>query len=49
MDEEEDKDPGKRNQIAEMKTEIIKYEISNVNSIQDMRQLKRNTKLIYNN
>ena len=31
--------------IAEMKTEIIKYEINNVNSIQDMRQLKKNHKI----
>ena len=30
--------------IAEMKAEIIKYEISNVNSIQDMRQLKKKHK-----
>ena len=45
MDEEEDKDPGKRNQDRIMKTEIIKYEISNVNSIQDMRQLKKKHKI----
>ena len=45
MDEEEDKDPGKRNQDPEMKTEIIKYEISNVNSIKDMRQLKKKHKI----
>ena len=31
--------------IAEMKAEIIKYEISNVNSIQDMRQLKKKHKI----
>ena len=31
--------------IAEMKTEIIKYEINNVNSIQDMRQLKKKHKI----
>ena len=31
--------------IEKMKTEIIKYEISNVNSIQDMRQLKKKHKI----
>ena len=31
--------------IAEMKAEIIKYEISNVNSIEDMRQLKKKHKI----
>ena len=31
--------------IAEMKTEIIKYEINNVNSIQDMHQLKKKHKI----
>ena len=45
MDEEEDKDPGKEIKIEKMKTEIIRYEISNVNSIQDMRQLKKKHKI----
>ena len=31
--------------IAEMKAEIIKYEIGNVNSIEDMRQLKKKHKI----
>ena len=31
--------------IEKMKTEIIRYEISNVNSIQDMRQLKKKHKI----
>ena len=31
--------------IAEMKAEIIKYEISNVNYIEDMRQLKKKHKI----
>ena len=33
--------------IAEMKAEIIKYEISSVNSIQDFRQLKKKHKINY--
>ena len=31
--------------IAEMKAEIIKYEISNVNSIRGIRQLKKKHKV----
>ena len=32
--------------ITEMKAEIIKYEIRNVNSIQDIRQLKKKLKIV---
>ena len=31
--------------IQEMQNQIIKYEISNVNSIQDIRQLKKKHKI----
>ena len=31
--------------IQEMQNQIIKYEISNVNSIQDIRQLKQKHKI----
>ena len=45
MDEAENKDLEKEVRIAEMKAEIIKYEISGVNSIQDFRQLKKKHKI----
>ena len=34
--------------IQEMQNQIIKYEISNVNSIQDIRQLKKKHKINLN-
>ena len=45
MDEAENKDCEEEVKIAEMKAEIIKYEISNVNCIQDIRQLKKKHKI----
>ena len=45
MDEEENEDLEERRKNAEMKAKIIKYEISNVNYIQDMHQLKKKHKI----